>query len=225
MNKIPLILICLLFSKLTQAQEIDYKFAKHEIGVQGNFLIKEVINLSNTFFADYPYLITYKAKLSKNNWYSRNGLGGNITNSKSVDPITGSVVFFDSKSIQLRTGIEKQIPLGSKIKFNYGFDVMGDVLLRNSKTENNFPGSGFSSTFTNKETSIFYGGGPVMGINFFVNKRISLGTEASLFFKTGKTKLKATTTTSTSSTLNEDEENNSQLGLNSPTIIFLTIHF
>ena len=171
----------------------------NEIGLNTTLLLKQIFNLSNNTFPTLPYDLTYK--LIKNKSALRIGLGITMTNS-SVETTTSSTSTFsttstapspdatvpvESKSTNLfyRVGWERRYMLNKYIGACWGIDMAGQYGTSYSQSSNGFNNLPFSYSFTkstDKLTLLTYGGGPMVGIQVFFAKHISVYTEVPIYF-------------------------------------------
>lgn len=222
MRALSILFICLPLSlfaqKDTTAKQLPIK--QHELALNFTFLVKQVIDFGNTSFPISPYGLSYKYMGAKNHGV-RTGLGISYSSSSELhdDPdLTDRK--FSSMSTNLRVGYEYRVVLGRSWSLFTGFDVICDVASTKSKTESTFQ---IADLKTNK---FAFGGGPVLGIQVHFNKRISLFTESTLFFTTGKEKSTDKFTSVANPDFSSEEVTTTQLSkLNFvlPTSIYLAV--
>ncbi len=170
MKKVTL-LFCLLIAGINvHSQDILEKNKEQtkydqQIGVNSTALISQLINFSSTFsFFNNDYIFTYKKQ--KNNKVFRFGFGGSfLYQNTELDKRTNI-------SGKLRFGRERFTNISKRWRVFYGGDA-----------KTNFEYT--KATFLNEPIkAISLGGGPIAGLQFNINSRLSLSTEASfdLFF-------------------------------------------
>ena len=155
----------------------------HYVGVQVNALIRQVINFNNnTSIAPVnPYLLTYSMNSKRYGWGFRAGLGYNYNSVSVNDGITESVSKLND--LQFRAGVERRFTLSPRWSTGVGLDAVfnynDDVT---SSTVRAF------DTVTTKITSKkpAFGGGAMGWLRYHINDRIMVGTEASIYYITGK---------------------------------------
>lgn len=131
------------------------------IGLNMTPLVTQLIplNRSNAREAG-PFLLRFKTYGRRNRVAFRFSLGVHIVPDENSD--------FDNPQLNIAMGWEKRRSLGGRWAYTRGFDLLilaGDL---------NTPGS------TQDDETIMLGGGPVWGIEYFFDRRISIGTEATL---------------------------------------------
>ncbi len=144
----------------------------HELGINATGFINEFISLNSNDSDVGNYMITYKYHIGKN--ALRFGVGGRY--SQLDEGINGSGNRNTSdQAISVRAGYEWYTNITKRWGFYYGFDAIAGTSISTS----------ISNTFeevelTNSTTS--FGGGGILGVQFFLNSRISLATEGSLYY-------------------------------------------
>lgn len=192
-------LLTLLFisPQFLNAQDTAAVFNKpevaHEFGINGTMLLKQVFNLSNNTFVMLPYDITYKRIVA--NSALRFGLGATVDYSKTSTvnnsdngtipgPDEGSPTYHHAYDIYFRGGWEKRFPIEKRFLAYAGLDIAGHYGAVSSQTAtvfNNLPNSYSYQRSTATSYVVDIGGGPVAGIQFYINKRVSLFTEIPMY--------------------------------------------
>lgn len=167
----------------------------HEIGINATLLMKQVLSLSSINAVVLPYDLTYKY-ITNNKWAFRTGIGLNTTNSTSetttsttstttAGPDAPAPNISKSFDISYRAGIECRHQFTKWLVGYAGVDLAGSnskSTSQNSQTFNNLPWS-YNYTRTSDVTSAMgIGGGPVLGVQFYVGKRLSFYTEVPIYF-------------------------------------------
>jgi hypothetical protein len=169
----------------------DNKLFEHSIGLQVNQLIRQVLNFSNSTSNTNtnPYLINYSIRSLKTNWGLRLGFGYNYNATTSDDGITKS----DNKinDLQFRLGVEKVFELSDRWTAGAGID--GLLNLNNDKTTSVVVSTDTSTSVTTTTVGS-YGFGAMSWIRYNITDNISIGTEASFYYLSGKQKQDITTT-------------------------------
>jgi hypothetical protein len=175
-----LVIIVAMFGKL-QAQEENFlsnSTSKTELGINVTELINAVFaNNTNSlnkglFLASYKYI--------KNNAGLRLGLGIRYASQTTDDFITKRSS--DELNTSIRIGYEWQKAIANRWLYYGGFDIIGTYGFENSSSDN---GTGLN---TIKAKNSGFGLGPILGFQFFINKRLSLGVETSLYYRSVSTK-------------------------------------
>ncbi len=154
----------------------------HSVGVQINGLIKQVFNFNNTNTpTGNPYLLTYSVNSVKNGWGGRVGFGYVYTDNASNDGTT------DLKStinqLQVRVGFEKAFKLNEKWSAGVGIDGLANV--NDDKTTSRVVSFDTITTIT-KSAIKSYGCGAMGWLRYSLTPHIQIGTEASLYYTSGK---------------------------------------
>jgi len=150
---------------------IDFR---NEIGINGTYFLKQIINLSDTSIAVSPYLLTYKMMF--NNFGIRTGIGASYKKEKSTEEDFEDSSTDINSSYNFRFGLEYQNQFHKRWTASAGLDF-----IYNNKTTKFTADSGFD-VFTEKTTTKGSGGGPVLGLYFNFNKHLSIYTEAAFYF-------------------------------------------
>ena len=189
----------------------------HELGINSTFFIANFISFSgNIPNLVSPYALTYKMWVGKHGF--RSGIGANYRE-RSDDGNNGSSTFTSTTTqADVRLGYEYQLPLARRWNMYFGADLVYQYSLSKQKNSTTFE----SVTTTTEGNTL--GGGPVVGIQFFINERISLGTETTCYFQN------ADVVQSTHSTLQPEFDSSSYSNTKSfsfipPTSIFVNIRF
>jgi hypothetical protein len=167
--------------------------AHHEIGINATLLIKQVLSLSTTNVTLLPYDLTYK--YISNKWAFRTGLG--IMSSSSTNETTSTTTstvtpgpdasapttnkFFQAS---YRAGIEYRVPVKNWLLGYAGIDIAGvnsKSTDQSSNVFNNLPFSYQYTRTTDVTTTTSIGAGPVLGLQFYINKRLSIFTEIPIY--------------------------------------------
>jgi hypothetical protein len=213
------------------------RLISHEVGVNVTSLMKQVVSLSNTNLVVQPYNLTYKAIYK--NYALRSGIGMVISNSSTS--IQGVAVprVTNAHGLSYRVGLEYQTRIAKRLSVYGGIDFVSDKISSETKTFNesvSFSGTTTTEMLT-KNMSKSYGCGPALGIQFWINKRISIFTEAPLYFKSTTSTEAVNTKTTTSSmsgsgvaVVSQEEEDiqtvkRSDFSIGIPVTLYLSIKF
>lgn len=143
---------------LSRPEQVGFR---KNVGLNMTPLVTQLIplNRSNPREAG-PYLIHFKAYGPRNRYAFRFSAGFHLVPDGNGD--------LDDPQLNIAMGWEKRRSLGGRWAYTRGFDfvILGGDL--------NVPGNNQS------QENGFLGGGPVWGIEYFIQPRISIGTEASL---------------------------------------------
>ncbi len=128
-------------------------------------------NTSATLLAD-PYLVGIKFQV-KNNCYTR--VGFNIK-ARSASENFGQRDVLEN-DYRVRVGMEWRIPVTKKIFIYPGADLIGGYNYSDVRTFDGMSRTQISSSQT------AFGGGPIMGFGWQLNKRVALSTEAAIYYQ------------------------------------------
>lgn len=174
------ILPSLFFTYFLQAQEEDASLFKNnlkwEIGVNATSVISNFIGNTNDDVltpGDYPF--TIKRTFKEGNQALRIGLGAQYAAKKqNFNTPIGELINYDNQ-IHLRVGWEWRKVLARRWLTALGVDISG---FRQENKSHTFANGDLS---TLSKTQIGGGGGPILGVQFAISRRIHLGCEASLY--------------------------------------------
>lgn len=185
-----------------------------EVGINATSFINEFISLNSNDAAIGDYMITYKYHFGSK--ALRFGLGGNFS---QVDEDTdgNGTRNTNSNSFDIRLGYEWNKKITNRWAFYSGMDIVGGNDFSSSVSDN------FERVETSTRTTTF-GGGPILGIQFFINSHISLMTEGSLYFKHSIVNTKETFSLNAEFNTNETNSRN-DLNFGLPTALFFVIRF
>jgi hypothetical protein len=153
---------------------------EHDVDINTTFFIKQVLNFSSTSLAISPYIIGYKFFPVKNHGV-RLAVGGNY-NSHTQNPDSTFVQINKSYELDYRLGYEYRRSLGKSWVFFTGADLVGSFSGNTSKVNS------FTDIVTTSNTTWSIGGGPVVGIQLNISKRVSLFTETAFYYTYASTK-------------------------------------
>ena len=203
------------------AQSNNTNVKKHEIGINATSFIKEFLSLNTSDVDEGAYMVTYK-KLNENNTAFRLGLGGQISQMNENLEGGGKLETKDNLAA-LRVGFEWQKNISSRWNVYYGLDAITDFGQEVSNTVT-FLNSGQIEEVELRDQSIAFGGGPILGIQFFISENISLSTEGSLYARYNTLNEKELFKVQTQA--NKDETSTStRLDFGLPTALFFVIRF
>ncbi len=179
-----LLFVSLIFAGQIAAQDDDYTKTsqlKHEIGINATAFVKQILSFGDTATAsnNSPYLITYKM-ITNSSIALRFGFGGRYNRQKeSFEGFEDSAVLTNS-AFDVRIGAEWQKSIAKRWKTSIGLDFITNSILEKRVIDTGF------DVVTFEEKSFSLGGGPVLGIYFNINDKISLYTEGAAYFTSGE---------------------------------------
>lgn len=170
------------------------KAIHHEIGVNATYFIKQVFSLSNNILPTQPYQLTYKLIAGKK-IAGRLGIGADMSTSNTT--VSGSSVPRQTSNSNVfgRLGVECRKQVGRHFLAYAGIDFVTQLINSKTTTSSGANNPGFSQTVVTTDKNNAFGGGPVLGIQYYINKRMSLYTEMPITFLTGKSSETVSTTT------------------------------
>ncbi len=168
------ILFLSIINRIYSQEEPSFK--RHEVGFNATLFVKQILNFSSNSIPFSPYQFTYKY-LTKKGVNFR--LGSGVSSSKTTETVPKS----DPKvtknySLHHRLGIEKQSVINKHWKCYYGVDLTYDY----SDSKSDF------GTSSIRDIGSGFGAGPVLGIQYYINDRLSFYTEASMLYTNITTK-------------------------------------
>ena len=164
--------------------EMDNTKTHHELGINVSGFIKTFITPANSTPLSATannYLLSYKT-IFKNGAAIRFGWGGNYSNkNQTEDNFTGTLNVRNNQ-MNTRLGFEWQFKLTRRWNFYTGLDY----IMSSGKERSETPIDNINKAITESRFSGI-GGGPVVGIQFRLNKRVSLLAEGALYAMSTKT--------------------------------------
>lgn len=179
-----IVLQCSAQDSLLTATPVAEKKANHELFINTTFFVKQLVSLSNANLEISPYILGYKVFAGKKKQHGlRLSVGGDFGSKKQL-PDSSFVRIDKTTSIDYRVGYEFRYPISKVFTFFTGVDVRNSFFSSNSKVNSSF------DIVTTGEKGFSIGGGPVVGIQVNLHKRISLFTETAFYYAYSKTKTK-----------------------------------
>ncbi len=149
------------------------KKTRHYVFANTTFFLKQIINLSNQNIAVSPYIVGYKCFFKKHG--VRLSVGGSFSK-KTEFPDSTSTRITNNNSLDYRVGYEYNYKFGKRWTFQTGIDAVGRTNFLYSKANSSF------DIVTTSSPSNSLGGGPFLGIQFNISKRIALFTETAFYY-------------------------------------------
>jgi hypothetical protein len=169
MKKISSILLLFSITTFSFSQIVTPDTSKREyknvIGLDATGILREVVNLSSTPYFYSPYIISYRRIIKRN--AIRVNIGGYISNSDVA--INGNTMKNSTSSFDFAVGFEHYAYLTKRWNYYYGIDLLTKIYY----TE------GITNNAINRMTKNSFGISPLVGLQFRINPRMSISTEAS----------------------------------------------
>lgn len=195
-------------------REGSRRSANHYLGLQANQLLRQLLNLSGSNTSiNNPYTATY----SFNGKRKGNGMnfGVGILSDKILDHDQNITRETINNDFFFRIGYDKKIQLSQRWIWGWGID---GLLLR-SKRNTNTTIQGTLSNVINSSTNGL-GFGPRVSLLFNISKMVYLGTEASCYYQSSKTKKEIKFDANPPQ---KSDTKNSTFALQMPVVIFLIV--
>lgn len=169
--------------------------SSHYLGVQANQLIRQLVNFGNSNnTVNNPYLLVWSVNSKQTGWGMNTGLGLNVNQFTDGDNTNKRTT--DITDLNFRIGFEKKSMLAKRWMTSWGFDLIHQNLSNNTNSTNspdpNNPN--VKSIVDTKSSTTAWGFGPRFTLNFIINSKIILGTEATYYYRSGTTSLNVNST-------------------------------
>ena len=151
----------------------------HEIGLNLTNVLSSFLAVNNNALTEDPYSLSYKYVLGKS--AIRSAISITFRNSLEDDIIINGQRAIAENQFGLKLGYERRIAISEKFTCFLGMDILGEYFKEESKFVPNF-----GEQVSDVQHVVSVGGGPVLGIMFHLNPRISFGTESTLYFIYGQ---------------------------------------
>ena len=220
---LSLCLVTSLYAQEENDQTPKVKKTDHYIGVQANFLLREILNFGgNNLVLQNPYGFVYHMNSKKSGYGFRLGIGPRVYSSTNRDG--SATISTNGYNISGRVGFDKRIKLDDKWETGIGIDALFNF--RDDKTVSDQ--MNFQQVKSEvKTTDQAVGGGPMAYLRYYIRKNILIGTEASFYFLSGtnqsKTKLIDNFGNVTNESDDKDKFTNGQLNLPVSLYLFIKI--
>jgi hypothetical protein len=156
--------------------------AEHDVCINTTFFIKQILNFSSSSLEISPYIIGYNFFPVKNHGL-RVAVGGSFTRSNQ-NPDSTFVTISKTSEVDYRIGYEYRYFFGKRWTFFAGVDFTNSFLVNSTKVNSN------TDIITTSNNTWSIGGGPVIGIQVNIGKRIALFTETAFYYKYASTRSK-----------------------------------
>ena len=157
---------------------------ENDVCVNTTFFIKQIPNFSSNTLEISPYIIAYNFFPVKNHGI-RVAIGGSFSQS-NTNPDSTFVQITKSSEIDYRVGYEYRHFFGKYWVFFAGVDFINSYNTNSTKINSS------TDILTTSNNTWSIGGGPVIGIQANISKRISLFTETAFYYKYASTRSRTT---------------------------------
>lgn len=171
------------YSSTDSISEKKWKM-EHDVNINTTFFIKQILNFSSNSLEISPYIVGYKFFPVQNHGL-RFAIGGSFTHSNQSQDST-FVQISKTSEVDYRVGYEYRKFFGKRWMFFAGIDIT------NSFTVNYIKVNSSTDITTTSNNTWSIGGGPVLGIQVNISKRISLFTETAFYYNYASTRSKTT---------------------------------
>jgi hypothetical protein len=189
----------------------------HEVFINTTFFIKQIISLSNSNLEISPYIIGYKVFPGKHHGL-RFSIGGNW-NYNRQKPDSTFVQIRKSNSVDYRVGYEYRHGFGKRWAFFGGVDFINGFSGSSNRVNSN------TDILTTQDKSFTVGGGPVIGIQLNISKRIFVFTETAFYYSYEQTLSKVNSLNFTELNSDQVTEVSQKATFLLPTSIFFVFRF
>jgi hypothetical protein len=200
MKKLFLLLAaCAPFFLHAQTEDTGARRVEHQVGFDATGFIKQFIVFNNTAPTNMnPFSYNYKAL-----WRSADGMAymgprvgiGFTNDQESTHPDENTDRTITSSSIAARIGFERQHVITKSWHLYYGVDIMYATAYDKAETVfKSHPAAPDGFTTLTRDMAETRGAGPIMGIQFNINKRLCLSTESSFFYTETTSRFKSEST-------------------------------
>ena len=173
-SKNVLLILIFLIPIISTAQS-EKEIPKNEFGTDIIYLVQQVFNFNQgEFYRPYSpaYSVTYKRHFKKIT--TRIAIGGSSSSTEIDNDLNADELRNVSQQLNYRVGVEKSMAIHKKWNFYYGIDFKHST----SKNRNDGNYSNGDFRYGYERTSSSLGLSPFFGIEFKINDKMSLQTEA-----------------------------------------------
>jgi hypothetical protein len=177
MKRVYLISVLVILSAMCFAQETiadSSRQFRHDIGLNAIGMFRALFN-SDEVDAITPYLISYNLDMGKTNF--RVGIGPAFSSSTETHEGFSDSQKNTTVNLDVRVGLGFDIVDHQKWTVRTGFDVIGGYHIDKTVDDTGF------DKVTHEDEEWNLGAGPFVQLVFRINDRISLSTDAALYFK------------------------------------------
>lgn len=201
------------FSQIVK-QDTTKREYKNVVGLDATGIFRQVFNSGGAPYVYSPYIISYRRIMKSN--AIRVLLGGNVSNNDNTmnDSMSNKS---SSTNFNVAIGFEHYRYLGKRWNYYYGLDL----LVKYSVDHNESLNPKYNTRQTNTRNG--YGISPLIGLQFRINSRLSVSTEAS--YDIIYTTINTTSTISSSPISSKYKRTSVNANFNAPLSINFRIQF
>jgi hypothetical protein len=190
---------------------------EHDVNINTTFFIKQILNFSSNSLEISPYIVGYKFFPVRNHGL-RFAIGGSF-NKSTQSPDSTFVTISKTSEVDYRIGYEYRKFFGKRWVFFAGVDFTNSFITNSTKVNS-------STDITNTSNNTWsIGGGPVIGIQVNISKRISLFTETAFYYTYSSTRSKTTSLNFPELNVNKITDIEQQGKFLLPTSLFFVFRF
>jgi hypothetical protein len=150
----------------------------HELGVNFTNILNKIVKITPDSANENPYLLTYR--LGYGRFGLRLGAGGRNRFTEQREEGFADSESNRNSAFDARVGLDYRLELGRRFSGSFGLDAVGKW-----RKQKNVVDSGFD-VIERVDQFQGLGGGPFVGLHFWVNPRLGFYTEATFYMLYGK---------------------------------------
>ncbi len=151
----------------------------NELGVNFTNILNKIIKVNRDSANENPYLLTYRLGLNRKLGV-RLGAGGSNKYTEMREEGFADSEKNRKTALDARVGFDYRMPLGRRCEGSFGLDAVGKW-----RKDKQVIDSGFD-VIEKVEQFEGFGGGPFVGLHFWINPNLGIYTEASFYMIYGK---------------------------------------
>jgi hypothetical protein len=161
------------FNDSTSGHKKKWKM-EHDVDINTTFFIKQILNFSSNSLEISPYIIGYNFFPVRDHGL-RVAVGGSFTHS-NTNPDSTFVQISKTSEVDYRVGYEYRHSFGRYWTFFTGIDFTNSFIVNSTKVNSS------TDIITTSNNTWSIGGGPIVGIQVNISKRIALFTETAFYY-------------------------------------------
>ncbi|MEQ9402391.1 MAG: hypothetical protein RIM99_02295 [Cyclobacteriaceae bacterium] len=212
---ISIAMICLVAGFKVQSQVSDNSdFQGSYLGLQGNELLRQLLNFGDAGIPDNPYFFNYT-------YVSSTGDGLNVGFALSADEFNQlngfNNVETEIENFSFRVGYGKRKEINKRFYYSLGVDLLIDSFKNTTTTEDTFGGG----IFRIESTTSGWGMGPRFTLNYKITDGLIIGTESNYYYKRQTEKFESSTTNGSNGI--EEESKIKLFRFAAPSVLWISI--